>query len=278
MWVARVALLAVSMAALGATDPDETCTVSVPLGASLEWKHRAGKPGQLKVRKVEKASGAASMGYRAGDEILSIGGESVVDKDLRAVLDLSRAGGRFRTRRNQEELLLEPLFLARKVLESCEHGLKPGDRAPGIPAFLRRGVGDALDALEGRVVLVSFWAVWCEPCLSEMPVLGRLQAKYGGRGLSVVALNVDDEIPRARRYLAENPPQFGVVVTGGMTSRPATSYRVEGIPLNVLVDRRRRIAQVRVGYAEGQQEAWLSAGIEALLDADDSPVLVVRKE
>ena len=54
--------------------------------------------------------------------------------------------------------------------------------------------------------------------------------------------------------------------------------RVEGIPLNVLVDRRRRIAQVRVGYAEGQQEAWLSAGIEALLDADDPPVLVVRKE
>jgi hypothetical protein len=52
---------------------------------------------------------------------------------------------------------------------------------------------------------------------------------------------------------------------------------VEGIPLNVLVDRHRNIVQVHVGYSEDHQESLLSASIEALLDADDPPVLVVRK-
>ena len=126
-------------------------------------------------------------------------------------------------------------------------------------------------------VLVDFWAVWCGPCMAEIPMLGRLQAKYGRRGLSVLALNVDDDVSQARRYIAENPPQFGVIIAGGMTTRQAASYRVEGIPLNVLVDRNRNIAQVRVGYSEDHQESLLSKSIEALLDAADPPVLVVRK-
>jgi thiol-disulfide isomerase/thioredoxin len=275
--IAQLGVLAVSLAAAASAGENESCAVSVPLGASLEWKRKAGEPGQLKIKKVAKGSRAAALDYRPGDEILAIGAESVSGKDLRAVLELSRGGGTFRTRRQKEEVLLAPLFQANTVLESREHGLKPGDRAPNIPAYLKDGVGDALEAFEGRVVLVNFWAVWCRPCMAEIPMLGRLQAKYGRRGLSVLALNVDDDMSQARRYIAENPPQFGVIITGGMTTRQADSYRVEGIPLNVLVDRHRNIVQVHVGYSEDHQESLLSASIEALLDADDPPVLVVRK-
>ena len=250
----------------------------MPLGATLEWKRAAERPGQLKVKKVESGSQAAELGYRAGDEVLSIGDDAVSDKELRAVLDVSRAGGRFRTRRKQEELLLPPLFRASGVLESTEHGLKPGDRAPSVLAFMRDGFGDALDSVQGRVVLVNLWATWCGPCMAEMPILGRLQAKYGERGFTVLALNVDDDTSRAKSYLADNPPRFMVVLTGGMTSRQADSYRVEGIPLNILVDRNRRLAQVRVGYAGEQHESLLSEAIEMLLAADDPPVLVVRKK
>ena len=277
MRVAWLALLAVLTTAVGAPSSDETCTLSVPLGATLEWKRSAGRPGQLKVKKVEKGSQAAGLDYRVGDEILSIGADSVSDKELRAVLDLSRAGGSFRTRRKQEELLRPPLFRANKILESHEHGLKPGDRAPSILAFMPGGLSDALDSLQGRVVLINLWATWCGPCMAEMPILGRLQAKYGERGLAVLALNVDDDKSQAKSYLRENPPQVPVILTGGMTSRQADSYRVEGIPLNVLVDRNRRLAQVRRGYAGDQHESLLSTAIEMLLNADDPPVLVVRK-
>ena len=129
----------------------------------------------------------------------------------------------------------------------------------------------------GRVVLVNFWAVWCGPCMAELPLLGPLQRKYAERGLVVLALNVDDDRAQAKRYLDEHPPGVQVVVTGGMATRQADNYRVEGIPLNVLVDRKRRIAQVRSGYAPGHHERALSESIEMLLDASDPPVLVVRK-
>jgi thiol-disulfide isomerase/thioredoxin len=271
-------LLAAVAIAQGAPADEERCTLSVPLGATLEWKRGAERSGQLKVKKVEAGSPAAGLGYRAGDEVLSVGDDAVSDKELRAVLDLSRSGASFRTRRKQEELLLPPLFRANQVLESNEHGLKPGDRAPTVLAFLRDGLGDALESVEGRVVLVNVWATWCGPCMAEMPMLGRLQAKYGDRGFTVLALNVDDDTSRAKSFLADNPPRFMVVLTGGMTSRQADSYRVEGIPLNVLVDRSRRLAQVRVGYAGEQHESRLSAAIETLLAADDPPVLVVRRK
>jgi cytochrome c biogenesis protein CcmG, thiol:disulfide interchange protein DsbE len=260
------------------SDSNESCTVSVPSGARLEWRRRKGKAAQLKVKKVEAGSAAAGLGYRPEDEILSIASVAISDKDLDTSLGLSRERGAFRIRRKQEELELPPLFEAGRVLESVDHSLKPGDRAPSVPVFLKDGsVSDVLEVLEGRVVLVNFWAHWCRPCLEEMPMLGRLQKTYGNRGLVVLALNVDEDAGNAMKYVDGSPPGVQVIWAGGLRGRQADSYRVEGIPLNVLVHRNRRIAQVRVGYGGAQHEASLSRGIEALLDATELPVLVVRK-
>ncbi len=288
MRVARLALLAFLTSAVGGPvasgleqDSDasnETCIVSVPTGARLEWKRRTGKPSQLKVKKVETGSAAAGLGYRPEDEILSIASAPVADKDLITSLGLSREIGPFRIRRKQEERELPPLFKASRILESVDHGLKPGERAPSVPVFLKDGgVRDVVEVLEGRVLLVNFWAHWCKPCLEEMPMLGRLQETYGSRGLVVLALNVDEDTAEAKEYIERSPPGIQVIWAGGMRSRQADSYRVEGIPLNVLVHRDRRIAQVRVGYGGSQHEAFLSRGIETLLDAKELPVLVVRK-
>ncbi|NOX24903.1 MAG: TlpA family protein disulfide reductase [Deltaproteobacteria bacterium] len=44
----------------------------------------------------------------------------------------------------------------------------------------------------GKVVLVVFWATWCQPCMEEVPSLIRLQKEYGARGFSVIGLSVDE--------------------------------------------------------------------------------------
>ncbi len=67
---------------------------------------------------------------------------------------------------------------------------------PPVPAPLEAftdlaGTPVRLADLEGRVVLLNFWATWCSPCIREMPSLDRLQARLGGRGLSVVAVSID---------------------------------------------------------------------------------------
>lgn len=54
-----------------------------------------------------------------------------------------------------------------------------------------------LSHYRGKVVLLNFWATWCEPCRSEIPDLIALQQKYGAKGFTVLGVDVDDEGPSA---------------------------------------------------------------------------------
>ena len=50
----------------------------------------------------------------------------------------------------------------------------------------------ALEAREGKVVLVNFWATWCRPCLDEIPDLQELEAEFGEQGFELLAVSLDD--------------------------------------------------------------------------------------
>ncbi len=63
----------------------------------------------------------------------------------------------------------------------------------------------------GRVLLVNFWATWCDPCREEFPNLVRLHNNYRSRGLSVVAISMDEPetVPAIQRFLQSQGAQFG---------------------------------------------------------------------
>lgn len=63
---------------------------------------------------------------------------------------------------------------------------------------------DLLARHRGRVVLVDFWATWCEPCRTEMPVLASLEKKWRARGLVLVTVSADEpeQEPDARAFLS----------------------------------------------------------------------------
>ena len=77
-----------------------------------------------------------------------------------------------------------------------------GALAPSFRATLANGAAFDLAELNGRAVIVNFWATWCGPCRVEMPELEALQQAYGGRGLAVVGVNTGetlDDVVRAYR-------------------------------------------------------------------------------
>ena len=80
----------------------------------------------------------------------------------------------------------------------------PVNRGSAAPAFALSKLpapGDlSLDALRGEVVLLNFWATWCEPCEREMPAMQRLHEKLGPDGLHLVAVSVDDTSDVVERF------------------------------------------------------------------------------
>ncbi len=105
----------------------------------------------------------------------------------------------------------------------------------GAPSFALNGPAGAvkLDQYLGKVVYVDFWASWCGPCRQSFPWMNEMQAKYGGRGLQVVGINVDAKTDDARAFLAGVPAQF--VVAFDPSGNAPRSYGVKGMPSSVLI-------------------------------------------
>src|SRR5262249_41114442 len=83
-------------------------------------------------------------------------------------------------------LLLLALFLPAIALADP----KP---APKFEATGFDGKKVTLDQFEGKVVLLDYWASWCEPCKKAIPELDKIQAEYGGKGLVVLGVSMDQE-------------------------------------------------------------------------------------
>lgn len=68
-----------------------------------------------------------------------------------------------------------------------------GTAAPDVTLKDLDGKEVSLASMKGKVVLVNFWATWCEPCRSEIPELIEMQQKYGAKGFTVLGVAMDDE-------------------------------------------------------------------------------------
>lgn len=112
---------------------------------------------------------------------------------------------------------------------------------PALPSPDARGRPFDLGALRGRVVLVQFWASWCEPCREELPALARLRVSMQGRPLKVVTVNLGEGAARIVQYLREVAVDLPVVPDPDR--RVGEAWGVGGLPMAFLID-----AQGQVRY------------------------------
>jgi thiol-disulfide isomerase/thioredoxin len=103
-----------------------------------------------------------------------------------------------------------------------------------------------LTALRGRVVYVDFWASWCGPCRQSFPWMETMKSAYEAQGLAIVAVNLDRDRADADRFLNQFHPTFDVRFDpeGDL----AASYKVQGMPSSVLIDRHGVARFTHVGF------------------------------
>jgi thiol-disulfide isomerase/thioredoxin len=103
--------------------------------------------------------------------------------------------------------------------------------------------------LKGKVVIVDFWASWCEPCKQELPALNALYKKYKGKGLQVVGINVDNDEATALGFLKENKVDFPRAFDAG--KKFATKCDLSTMPSSFVIDKKGVVKAVHAGYRDG---------------------------
>lgn len=143
-----------------------------------------------------------------------------------------------------------------------EEAPKVGYRAPRFKLADLQGKPLGLGELEGKVVLLNFWASWCAPCVEEMPALRQLQAAMPATSFTVVALAQDIESADVSKFLKDHPVNFPVALDED--NDIARTYKVRGLPVTFLLDKKGQIVEKVMGPKAWHEGEW-RAKIEALV-------------
>lgn len=120
--------------------------------------------------------------------------------------------------------------------------------APEIHLHDASGKTVTLKKYRGKVVLLDFWATWCHGCKEEIPWFAGFQRKYGGKGLRVVGVSLDDDGWKAiRPFLQTADVPYRIVLGDDAT---AAQYGIKNMPDTFLIDRQGRIAAAYTGLVD----------------------------
>ena len=134
------------------------------------------------------------------------------------------------------------LALVPAVAMAAPVKLKVGDTAPQFVRSDLLGKPFDLKRQRGKVVLIDFWASWCAPCMEEIPHLSQLQKQYGGKGLQIVGIAMDDSAAVTRATMQKTA--FTYPVVPGDAKFGNLYGGVLGLPLQMLVGRDGRILAI----------------------------------
>ena len=136
------------------------------------------------------------------------------------------------------------------------------------PTQLNNLSGKLIDLSEftGKVLVINFWASWCEPCRAEFEELIQLQENYAGKGLKVFAVNLAEMKPRITQFLKGNGlPENGIEILLDRNSTTYKSWKARGIPTTYLVSKNGKIEGIWIGAIENVDSEEVKGKIEALL-------------
>lgn len=159
-------------------------------------------------------------------------------------------------------------------LQRAGGGPEIGQPAPDFTLQLYDGGEITLSELQGKVVVLNFWASWCDPCRDEAPDLEQAWRQYKDQGVVFIGIDYVDVESEARKYLAE----FNVTYPNGLDKgqKISNAYHIRGVPETFFIDKEGKIAPIFVNGSPQVKKispitaAELRSGIERLLAQEES--------
>jgi cytochrome c biogenesis protein CcmG, thiol:disulfide interchange protein DsbE len=122
------------------------------------------------------------------------------------------------------------------------------------------GATTSLADFRGKVVLLNFWASWCDPCKAESPAIERAYQRYKSRGFVVLGAGVDDLTADAQAFARRYHLTYPIVKYGSQNA--AKDFGTRAMPESFLIDRRGRIVTLQRYQVD---DRWLNKQIPPVL-------------
>ncbi len=157
--------------------------------------------------------------------------------------------------------LLALVLLVATSSSALAAALKVGDALPDLSGF--KLDGKLPDGLKGKVVMLDFWASWCDPCKASFPVMNELQQAYAEKGLVILAVNVDEKAADMDDFLKKHKAEFSVLRDAAQKLVARAGIRT--MPSSFLVDRAGKVRFVHSGFRGEETTKKYKSEIESLL-------------
>jgi|SRR5579871_652270 len=124
----------------------------------------------------------------------------------------------------------------RALLYIAEPELARALMAPPFAVTTLDGKKISLDELQGKVVLMDFWATWCQPCREALPRIREIAKKFDGQPLIVLSVSVDQDETKWKEFVASNEMTWPQYFDNGFSGPLAKTFGVQAIPHTFTID------------------------------------------
>lgn len=123
-----------------------------------------------------------------------------------------------------------------------------GQPAPNFKVVSTSGQTISQDNYRGHVLILDFFATWCQPCRQSIPHLVEINRKYGKQGLQILGLSVDEDGERAVKTVADEfRINYPLALAGDLTTG---DFGVRSVPVMFLIDKKGKVVEVYRGYSD----------------------------